>query len=150
MTQLSAFSTDITGRLTPDPAFESNKPVFEPRTDMSLRIDMACFCWLQKSWVCHLTLKTTPSCPGLVPTLHSIILESKLLGLWSVPPSHQLKTSQSRFLHFKEKTFFNSVMTSSNPKMDWYNILYLNYGHNVTFNYDYVLTWFNDYFALHL
>ena len=24
------------------------------------------------------------------------------------------------------------------------------YGHNVTFKFDYVLTWFNDYFALHL
>ena len=28
--------------------------------------------------------------------------------------------------------------------MDW-----CNYGHNVTFNFDYVLTWFNDYFAEH-
>ena len=28
------------------------------------------------------------------------------------------------------------LMTSNNPKMDWYNILYLNYGHNVTFNFD--------------
>ena len=35
------------------------------------------------------------------------------------------------------------LMTSNNPKMDWYN-----YGHNVTF--DYVLTWFNDHFALYL
>ena len=33
----------------------------------------AYFCWLQKSWVCHLTLKTMPSCPGLIPTLHSTI-----------------------------------------------------------------------------
>ena len=40
MTQLSAFSTDITGRLTPDLAFESNKPVFEPETEMGLRICM--------------------------------------------------------------------------------------------------------------
>ena len=37
------------------------------------------------------------------------------------------------------------LMTSNNPKMDW-----CNYGHNVTFNFDYVLTWFNDYFALPL
>ena len=43
-----------------------------------------------------------------------------------------------------------NLKTSNNPKMDWYNSLYLNYGHNVTFNSDYVLTWFNDYFALHL
>ena len=37
MTQLSGFS-DINGRLTPDPDFESCKPGFEPRTDMGLRI----------------------------------------------------------------------------------------------------------------
>lgn len=42
-----------------------------------------------------------------------------------------------------------NLKTSNNPKMDWYNSLYLNYGNNVTFNCDYVLTWFNDYFALH-
>ena len=41
------------------------------------------------------------------------------------------------------------LMTSNNPKRDWFNILYLNYGHNVTFNLDYTLSWFNDYFATH-
>ena len=71
-----------------------------------------------------MTLKTTRSCPGLIPTLHSIMLKSKLLALWSTPPSHQLKISHGGFLYFKEKTFFNSVMTTGNPKMDWYNILY--------------------------
>ena len=43
---------------------------------------------------------------------------------------------------------FNLVI-SSNPKMDWCNTLYFNYGHNVTFNFDYALTSFNDYFAAH-
>ena len=38
-------------------------------------------------------------------------------------------------------------MTSNNPKMGWCNILYLNYGHNVTFNFDYTLSWFNNYFG---
>ena len=28
------------------------------------------------------------------------------------------------------------LMTSTNPKMDWCNTLYSNYGHNVTFNFD--------------
>ena len=42
------------------------------------------------------------------------------------------------------------LMISNDPKMDWYNILYLNYEHNVTFNFDYVLIWFNYSFALHL
>ena len=37
----------------------------------------------------------------------------------------------------------------NNPKMDWCNILYFNYGHNVTFNFDYTLSWFNAYFATH-
>ena len=40
-------------------------------------------------------------------------------------------------------------MTSNNPKMDWWYSFYLNYGHNVTFNLDYTLSWFNDYFATH-
>ena len=30
----------------------------------------ACFCWLQKSSVCCLTLKTRPSCPGITLMLH--------------------------------------------------------------------------------
>ena len=39
------------------------------------------------------------------------------------------------------------LMTFTNPKMDWCNTLYFNYGHNVTFNFDYTLSRFNDYFA---
>ena len=42
-----------------------------------------------------------------------------------------------------------NLMISGNAKMDWCNTLYLNYGHNVTFNFDYTLSWFNDYFAIH-
>ena len=41
------------------------------------------------------------------------------------------------------------LMTSTNPKMDWCNTLYFNYGHNVTFNFDYTLSRFNDYCATH-
>ena len=64
-------------------------------------------------------------------------------------PPHRLKASHGGFLCFKGRTFFNSanLMTSSNHKMDWNNTSYLNYGHNVTFHFDYILTWFNDYFA---
>ena len=40
-----------------------------------------------------------------------------------------------------------NLMTSNNPKMDRCNSLYFNYGHNVAFNFDYMLSWFNDYFA---
>ena len=28
-----------------------------------------------------------------------------------------------------------NLMTSNNPKLDWCNTLYLNCGHNVTFNF---------------
>ena len=50
----------------------------------------AYFCWLQRSWVCRLILKTMPSCPGLHPTLHpSWILEIgegfPSLCLWQHP-----------------------------------------------------------------
>ena len=41
------------------------------------------------------------------------------------------------------------LMTSTNPKIDWCNTLHFYYGHNVTFNFDYTLSWFNDYFATH-
>ena len=40
-------------------------------------------------------------------------------------------------------------MISTNPKTDWCNTLYFNYGHNVTFNFDYTLSQFNDYFAIY-
>ena len=96
----------------------------------------AYFCWIQRSWVWHLNLKTTPSCPGLIPTPHSTI--DLIAGSAEHSPP-QLKTSHGGFLRFKERTFFNSVMTSNNSKMNW-----CNYGHNVTFNFDWVLTWLND------
>ena len=41
------------------------------------------------------------------------------------------------------------LMTSNNAIMDWRNTLFFNYGHNVTFNFDYTLPRFNDYFATH-
>ena len=85
------------------------------------------------------------SCTGLIPMLYSTI--DIIGGSAECSLSHKLKASHGGYLHFKENIFFNSVMTFNNPKMDWYNILYLNYGNNVTFNYDYVLTLFNDYFA---
>ena len=94
-----------------------------------------------------LTLKTTPSCSGLILMLHSTIC--LIAGSAEHFPLHQLKISHGAFLYFKERTFFNSVITSNKPKMDRYNILYLNYGDNVAFNFDYTLPWFNDYFAAH-
>ena len=40
-----------------------------------------------------------------------------------------------------------NLMTSNNPKMDWCNTLCFNYGYNVTFNFYYTLSLFNDYFC---
>ena len=99
------------------------------------------------------------SCPGLTPMLHSTI--GLTSGSAERSPLHQWKASRGGHPHIKEKTFSKSVntfdnnhmrclffmMTSTNPKMDWCNTLYSNYGHNVTFNFGYTLSQFNDYFA---
>ena len=44
---------------------------------------------------------------------------------------------------------FLNLMVSNNPKKDWCNTLCFNCGHNVTVNFDYTLSWFKDYFAIH-
>ena len=90
-----------------------------------------------------MTLKTTPSCLELIP--HRIPQWTLIVGSAEHSTPLQLKTAQGGFLRFTERTFLNSVMKSNNPKMEWYN-----YKHNITFNFEYLLTWFNDYFALHL
>ena len=41
------------------------------------------------------------------------------------------------------------LMTPNNHKMDWCNTLCFNYGHKVTFTFDYTLSQFNDYVATH-
>ena len=88
----------------------------EPRWAQESR--WACFCWLQKSWVCCLTFKTVPSCPGLIPTLHSTI--SLIAGSAEHSPPHQLKTSHGGFLHFKKRTWnFNSENTLTNNNHTW-------------------------------
>ena len=87
--------------------------------------------------------------------------------VWGALPLHQLKASNGGFLHFKGKTFFNSVNISTNNNhmwclsLIWWHLailrwigitlytLDINHGHNVTFNIDYTLSWFNDYFAAH-
>ena len=60
-------------------------------------------------------------------------------------PSSSVEDFPCGFLRFKQRTFFNSVITSNNAKMDC-----CNYGHNITFNFDYVFTWFNDCFAVYM
>ena len=76
----------------------------------------ACFCWLRKSWVCCLTLKTRPSCPGLTSMPHStigLIVESAKQSLC------QWKASCGGHLHFRERTFSKSVTTHANNNHMW-------------------------------
>ena len=75
----------------------------------------AYFCWLQKSWVCYLILKTMPSCPGLTPTLHSTI--GLTAGSAEHAPLHQWKASCGGHLHFKKKTFSKSANTFDNNRI---------------------------------
>ena len=84
----------------------------------------ACFCWLQKSWVCHLTLKIMPSCPGLTPTPHSII--SLIAKSAECSPLHQWKASSGRHLHFREGTFSKSSNTFDfdNNRMWWFFLIW--------------------------
>ena len=77
----------------------------------------ACFCWLQKSWVCHLILKTMPSRPGLTSMLHSTI--GLTAGSAERSLLHQWKISCGAHLHFRERTFFKSVATFDNNNHLW-------------------------------
>ena len=77
----------------------------------------ACFCWLQKSWVCHLTLKIMPSCPGLSPTLHLAVGLTD--GYAECSPLHQWKSSHAGHLHFKETTFSKSTNTFDSNNHTW-------------------------------
>ena len=62
-------------------------------------------------------------------------------------PLHQWKDSQGGHLHFKEKTFSKSANTFNNRKwclfLNWWHLTTLtdwfNYGHNVTFHFDFNL-----------
>ena len=103
-----------------------------------------------------------PSCLGLTPMLHSTI--GLTAGSVEHSPLHQWKASHGGHFRFKERTFFHvckylrqqqsyvmpllHLMTSNNPKMDWCNTLYFNYGRNVTFSFDYTFSWLNDYFEI--
>ena len=73
------------------------------------------YCWLPKSWICRLILKTMSSCPGLTPMLHSTI--GLTAGSAECSPLHQWKASHGGHPHFKEKTFSQSVNTFDNNHM---------------------------------
>ena len=118
----------------------------------------AYFCWLQKSWVCCLILKTMPSWPGLTPALHSTI--GLTAGSVEHSPLHQRKASCGGHLHFKGKAFSKSVNTYDNNHMRylffiWWHLPTLKWtgATRCTLTMDImwllisILTCFNDYVA---
>lgn len=106
-------------------------------------------------------LKTMTSCPGLTDKLHSTIdlitgsaecpASSSVAGFprWASPLQGKDFLQACVYFHQQQSYVMPllNLMTSNNPKMDWCNTRYLNYGHNVIFKLDYTLSWFNDYFA---
>ena len=78
---------------------------------------LAYFCWLRKSWVCRLTLKTTPSCPGLIVMLHSMI--GLTAGSAERSPLQQWKASLAGLFHFRERTVSKSANTFDNSNHMW-------------------------------
>ena len=110
----------------------------------------AYLCWLQKSWVCHLILKTMPSCPGLSPTQHFTI--SLTAGFVERSPLHQWKASRGGHLYCKEKTFSKSANTFNNNRMrclflNWWHLTILRWTDVITVDiiwlFILILTWFN-------
>ena len=101
-------------------------------------------------------LKTMTSYPGLTDKLHSTI--DLITGSVECPPSSSVagfprwasgKVFQGKdflqarvYLHQQQSYVMPllNLMTSNNPKLDWCNTRYLNYGHNVIFNLDYTLS----------
>ena len=104
----------------------------------------ASFCWPQKYWVCHLTLNTVPSSPRLIPMPHSTIgliagsvecsPSSPVAGFpwWASPVQGKDFLQVCDYLCQQQSYVMPllNLMTSSNPKMDWCNTWYHNYGHN--------------------
>ena len=109
----------------------------------------AYFCWLQKSWVCCLILKTMSSCPGLTPMLHSTI--GLTSGSVERSPIHQWKASRGGHLHFKEKTFSKSVNTFDIwwhlPTLKWTGATLCTLTMDIMWLLISILTCFNDYVA---
>ena len=101
------------------------------------------------------------SCPGLTDKLHSTIdliagsaecsPSSPAAGFprWASPLQGKDFLQVCIYFHQQQSYVMPllNLKTSNNPKMDWCNTWYLNYGHNVIFNLDYTLSWFNDCFA---
>ena len=116
------------------------------------------FCWLQKSWVCYLSLNPMPSCPGLSPMLHSTI--GLTAGSAECSPLHQWKASCGGHPYFKEKTFSKSVNTFDNnhmrclffiwwhlPTLKWTGATLCTLTMDIMWLLISILTCFNDYVA---
>ena len=127
---------------------------------MGLIIYLSLLLLTPKNPVCCLILKTMPSCPGLTPVLHfrsncwvcGALPSSSVEGFpwWTSPLQEKDFCQVCKYLQQQLHAMpLLHLITSTNPKMDWCSTLYFNYGHNVTFNFDYTLSRFNDYFATH-
>ena len=57
---------------------------------------------------------------------------------WVTPPQGKDFLQPCEYLYQQQLYVIPllDLMASNNPKTNWYNILYLNYEHNVTFNFD--------------
>ena len=123
------------------------------RTRWAWQSMWAYFCWLQKSWVCHLIFKTMSSWAHSYAAFHSWsncwvcgpLPSSSVKGIpwWTSPLEGKDFLQVCKYLQQSHVMPLLKLMTSNNRKMNW-----CNYGHNVTFHF--ILTWFNDYFALRL
>ena len=67
------FSTDITGKLILDPGFESNEILFEPATEMGLRIQVGLLLLIPKVLSLPFEPQDNFFLSGLIPRLHSTI-----------------------------------------------------------------------------
>ena len=92
-----------------------------------------------------------PSCPGLnsYTAFHNrsncwvcgALPSSSMEGFpwWTSPLQGKDFLQVCEYLRQLHAMPLLHLMRSTNPKMDWCNTLYFNYGHNVTFNFDFNL-----------
>ena len=119
----------------------------------------AYFCWLQKSWVCLLILKTMPSCPGLTPMLHFII--GLTAGSVEHSPLHHERLPAADISTSRKRLSPSLQIPSTAIICDvfiWWHLSTLKWAGatRCTLTLDImwllilILTCFNDYVALHL
>ena len=146
MTQISAFSIDITGRLTPDPAFESNKPVFEPETEVGLRIYVGLLLLTPKV----LSLTFDPQDNTFLSWAHSYAASHNRHNCWvyrALPPLINWRLPMVGFSTWRKS--LSSTLWWRLAVLRWTGIIYCTLTMGIMWLLILILTWFNDYFAAH-